>query len=92
MSVLKFLRDWQARREQAKRDAERLDRAVAAFVADSADGVPSASKYPEAAQYRFAWKRAVVLEQIYGERSDSQRVTFYRRVAKRIASAYYEIS
>ena len=90
--LLKFFRDWQFRREQRRLERERSEASVAAFVADSEPDAPTASKHPEAAKYRFAWKRAVALQEIYAERSDAARVEFYTRVRKRLAEAYFAVA
>ena len=90
--MLKFLRNWQLRREQQRLERERFESSVAAFVADSEPDVPSAPKYPEAAKYRFAWKRAVALQEIYAERSDAAQVEFYTKARKRITEAYFAVA
>jgi hypothetical protein len=90
--LLKFVRDWRSRREQARLERARFESSVAAFVDDSEPDAPSASKYPDAAKYRFAWKRAVALQEIYAERSDKTRVEFYSRVRRRIAEAYFAVA
>ena len=84
--MLKFLQRWRAGREQARIERQRFESFVAAFANDSEMDSPSASKHPEAAKYRFAWKRAVVLEGIYAERSDEAQVVLYKRVQERLAS------
>jgi hypothetical protein len=48
--------------------------------------------YPQAANYRFAWKRAVALQEIYADRSDQTQVEYYQRVRKRLAEVYFAIA
>jgi len=87
-----FFRDWRFRRDQARLERAQFESSVAAFVADSEPDAPSASKYPEAANYRFAWKRAVALQEIFAERSDQAKVEYYQRVRKRLAEAYFAVA
>ena len=90
--LLKFFREWRSRRERARLERAQFESSDAAFVADSEPDAPSASKYPEAAKYRFAWKRTVALHEIYAERSDQTQVEYYQRVRKRLAEAYFAVA
>ena len=90
--MVTFFRKWRSRRERARRERAQFESSVAAFVADSEPDAPSASKYPEAAKYRYAWKRAVALQEIYAERSDQTQVEYYQRVRKRLAEAYFAVA
>ena len=90
--MLKFFRFWQSRREQARRERAEFESSVSAFVADSEPDAPSASKYPDAAKYRFAWKRAVAIQEICADRSDEAQVEYYRRVRRRVAEAYMAVA
>ena len=90
--MLEFIRRWRARREQAAIDRAAFDRAVDAFVGETRPFVPVAHKHPEAALYRHAWKRAVALQEIYQDRSDSERVDYYGRVRRKLAAAYHAVA
>ena len=85
--VLDFIRRWRERREEAAIERGNFERTVEEFIADTRPFAPVAAKYPEAALYRHAWKRAVALQEIYQERSDASRATHDERVRKRLASA-----
>ena len=86
-----FIRRWRERREQAAAERANFERAVDEFVADTKPFVPVTLKYPEAALYRHAWKRAVALQEIYQERADTNRAAYYQRVRSKLASAYQAI-
>jgi len=90
--LLRLFREWRLERERARLERERFEAWVAAFVADSEPDAPLASRHPAAAKYRFAWKRAVALQEIYAERSDQGQVDFYRKVRSRLADAYYAVA
>lgn len=90
--MLDFIRQWRGRREAAAIERATFERTVKEFVADTRPFVPVAAKYPEAALYRHAWKRAVALQEIYQERSDASRAAYYERARKSLASAYHAVA
>lgn len=90
--MLDFIRRWRERREEAAIERANFERTVQEFIADTRPSVPVAAKYPEAALYRHAWKRAVALQEIYQERSDASRAAYYERVRRRLVNAYQAVA
>lgn len=90
--VRNFIKRWREERATAAIERAHFERAVDDFVAETKPLMPAAPNYPEAALYRYAWKRAVALELIYKERSDESRALFFGQVQKRVGSAYYAVA
>ena len=88
MENMEFIRtlveNWKAKRE-AKAAAKRtLAASFFAFVDETRPLTPKAEKYPQAALYRHAWKRAVVLADIAAEsysEADVELFTSFRELA-----------
>ena len=58
VTILDFFRRWRKKRAKAAIERAQFERTVEDFVLDTKPLVPTAPKYPEAALYRYAWKRA----------------------------------
>ena len=71
------LRNLRERREQRKAKRLALEAAFKEFVAESGKTVPPAPRYPEAALYRHAWRRAAARVYIFQQLGDEGKVKHY---------------
>jgi len=89
---MKWLKRWRDARAKAAAERARVRALFESFLIQTKRLVPRAPKYPDAALYRHAWKRAVVLEILYQGQSDETRASLYREFQKLAAGRYYRVA
>ncbi len=89
---MRFIQAWRERRAEAAAERKRIERLFLEFVEETRSLAPKAKKHPEAALYRHAWKRAVVLEVMYQEQADDERASLYREFQEIAGDQYYPVA
>lgn len=92
MGIKTWMDNW--KRKQAERAAEqkRLDDLFEKFLAETEPLTPKASKHPQAALFRHAWKRATVLSFLYDKLSDSKKCELYKKFTEIAAKRYFKVA
>lgn len=62
------------------------------FIAECEENVPYAPKNPQAALYRFAWRRGIILERIYQEKDLKKEALLVRGHKGISANKYHEVA
>lgn len=89
---MRFIQAWRERRAEAEAEHRQLERLFLEFVEETRPLAPKAKKHSEAALYRHAWKRAVVLEVMYQEQSDDKHASLYRKFQEIAGDQYYPVA
>lgn len=90
--IADLIKDWKARREIKAAAKREMMASFAAFIEETRPLAPRAEKYPEAALYRHAWKRAVVLEDIAVKSNSADDVTRWRQFQEWAGENYYGVA
>ena len=90
--IREFFRRWREKRAQAAVERARVQELFESFVQETKPLVPRAPKHPEAALFRHAWKRAVVLEILYQRLNDEENICLYRDFQELASERYYRIA
>ena len=86
------LKRWREARVHAKTERARVGLKFESFLNETKPYVPAAPKYPEAALFRHAWKRAAVLEIIYQRAADEPTAALYRGFQELASKQYYRVA
>lgn len=89
---MQFFKRWQETRREAAAEKARVERLFDSFVEETRPLTPRARKHREAAVYRHAWKRAVVLELLHQRESDETKASLYRQFQKLAADVYFGVA
>lgn len=92
MGIFSFIDKWKEKRSRRAVERERFEKLFQVFLNETKRLVPKAPKYPEAALFRHAWKRAAVLEIYYQARSDVTNAEQYCTFQKMASSRYFPIA
>src|SRR3990167_9000365 len=87
MSIKSFIENWKKRRLERAEARKRLEELFVIFLLETKPMTPKASKHPEAALYRHAWKRAIALSFLF-DKSNSERSELYKNFAQIAAKKY----
>lgn len=87
-----FLDKWKEHRHERAAEKAWLEEQFQIFLKKTQPLVPSAPKYPQAALYRHAWKRATILELIYKRMENLKLAATYSKMAEIAAKNYYGVA
>ena len=79
-------------REKRKREEEYFKQNWKTFIEESKLTTPAAPKHPQAALFRHAWIRAVILENIYAERNELEKKSLYKGLGDLSAEKYHAVA
>lgn len=92
MSIKSFIHDWKARRIERAEKQRKINELFDGFLTETKPLTPKAPKHFEAALYRHAWKRAVVLSLMFEESKNPEKHNLYVSFAKLAAEKYNRIA
>ena len=92
MSIKSFIENWKKRRLERAEARKRLEELFEKFLLETKPMTPKASKHPEAALYRHAWKRAVAISFLFDKTSNQERSELYKDFAQIAAKKYSRIA
>lgn len=87
-----FIEKWKIKRAERAEERKRVEELFDKFLLETEPLTPKASKHPEAALYRHAWKRAVALSFIFEKASDSDKSKLYKDFAQIAAKRYSRVA
>ena len=88
MSIKSFIDNWKKKRLERAEAQKRLEELFDKFLLETKPLTPKASKHPEAALYRHAWKRAVAISFLFDKTSNQERSELYKDFARLAAKKY----
>lgn len=92
MGLRNLINNWKKKRAERAIERERINYLFEQFLIETRPLTPKASKYPEAALLRHAWKRAAILSYLFRDIPDSERGYLYKNFAEIAARKYYRIA
>lgn len=92
MGIRSFIDGWKKKRLERVIERKRLNDLFEKFLIETQPLTPKASKYPEAALFRHAWKRAAILSYLFKDIPNSEKGYLYSNFAKIAAERYYRIA
>lgn len=92
MGIKSFINNWKIKRAERVEMQRRLNELFELFLNETRPLTPKAPKNAEAALYRHAWKRAVVISLIFDESKDSEKHDLYSSFARLAAEKYNRIA
>lgn len=90
--IADFIKNWKHRREREAAAKRKIMACFAEFIEETRPLAPKATKHPEAALYRHAWKRAVVLADIAAKSNDTEAVEEYEQFQQLAGRKYYAVA
>ncbi len=92
MSIKSFIENWKKKRLERAEARKHLEELFDKFLLETKPLTPKASKHPEAALYRHAWKRAVAISFLFDKTSNQERSELYKDFARLAAKKYSRIA
>jgi len=92
MGIKSFIENWKRKRVARAEARKRIEELFEKFLLETKPLTPKASKHPEAALYRHAWKRAVVLSYLFKKTLNSERAELYKNFAQIAAKRYSRVA
>ncbi|MBI4929499.1 MAG: hypothetical protein HY841_01965 [Bacteroidetes bacterium] len=92
MSIKSFIENWKRKRAERAEERKRIEALFDKFLLETKPLTPKASKHPEAALYRHAWKRAVALSYLFEKTSNSEKSELYKNFAQIAAKKYSRVA
>lgn len=92
MGIKAFIENWKKKRFERKRERERLNNLFEQFLLETKPLTPRASKHPEAALLRHAWKRAVIRSFLFKDIPNSEKGYQYNKFAEIAAKRYSQVA
>ncbi|MBI2640199.1 MAG: GIY-YIG nuclease family protein [Candidatus Sungbacteria bacterium] len=92
MGIRTFIDNWKKKRAERAIERKRLNDLFEKFLIETRPLTPKASKYPEAALLRHAWKRAAILAYLFKDIPNSEKDYLYKNFAEIAAKKYYRIA
>lgn len=92
MSIKSFFENWKRKRAERAETRKRVEALFEKFLLETKPLTPKASKHPEAALYRHAWKRAVALSYLFEKTSNSEKSELYKNFAQIAAKKYSRVA
>lgn len=92
MSIKSFLENWKRKRAERVEARKRVEALFEKFLLETKPLTPKASKHPEAALYRHAWKRAVALSYLFEKTSNLEKSELYKNFAQIAAKKYSRVA
>ena len=90
--IKSFIENWKKKRLERAEARKRLEELFDKFLLETKPLTPKASKHPEAALYRHAWKRAVAISFLFDKTSNQERSELYKDFARLAAKKYSRIA
>jgi predicted GIY-YIG superfamily endonuclease len=90
--IADFIKDWKRRRATEAAAKRQMVTSYADFIKETRPLAPQAEKHPEAALYRHAWKRAVVLEDIAVASNSADYMNKYKQFQELAGRNYYAVA
>lgn len=92
MGIKSFINNWKIRRIERAEKQRKINELFDGFLTETKPLTPKAPKHREAALYRHAWKRAVVLSLLFEESQNSEKHDLYVAFAKLAATKYNRVA
>lgn len=92
MSIKSFIHNWKSRRIEHAEKLRKINELFDGFLTETKPLTPKAPKHHEAALYRHAWKRAVVLSLLFEESKNPEKHDLYVAFAKLAAAKYNKVA
>jgi len=92
MSIKSFIENLKRKQAERAEARKRIEELFEKFLLETKPLTPKASKHPEAALYRHAWKRAVALSYLFEKTSNSERSELYKNFAQITAKRYSRVA
>jgi len=92
MGIRSFIEKWKHGRLERAEARKRLEELFERFLLETRPLTPKASKHPEAALYRHAWKRAVAISFLFDKTSNQERSELYKDFARIAAKKYSRVA
>lgn len=92
MGLRSFINNWKKKRVERTIERARLNGLFEKFLIETRPLTPKASKHPEAALLRHAWKRAAILSELFKDIPNSEKDYLYSNFAEIAAERYYRIA
>ena len=80
------------KRAEKRAEEARVNALFEEFLEETKPHTPRATKHPQAALYRHAWKRAVILSFLFKDIPNSDRHYLFEKFAKIAAKKYYRVA
>lgn len=87
-----FIKNWKKKRLERGQEQKRLNELFEQFLLETKPLTPKASKHPEAALLRHAWKRAIIRSFLFKDTSDSEKGYQYNKFAEIAAKRYSQVA
>ena len=92
MSIKSFIHNWKIKRAERAEKQRKLNELFENFLTETKPLTPKASKHSEAALYRHAWKRSVVLSLLFEESRNPEQHDLYLAFVKLATEKYSRIA
>src|SRR3989338_10144682 len=92
MGLRSFIDNWKIKRVERAIERKRLNDLFEKFLIETQPLTTKASKHPEAALLRHAWKRAAILSFLFKDIPNSEKGYLYKNFAEIAAKRYYRIA
>lgn len=92
MGIKSLIDGWKRKKAEKVAEKERVFNLFEEFLIETKPLTPKASKYPEAALLRHAWKRAAILSYLFNDIPNSERHYLYKQFAEIASKKYYRIA
>lgn len=92
MSIKSFFENWKRKRAERAEARKRVEALFEKFLLETKPLTPKATKHPEAALYRHAWKRAVALNYLFEKASNPEKSELYKNFAQIAAKKYSRVA
>lgn len=88
-----FAPGWKSRRADAAVKRAEVEATYQSFLQETRPLAPTAEKHPEAALYRHAWKRALVLEILYDKHlKDAAKLEYFKNIQECARRDYFRVA
>jgi hypothetical protein len=92
MGVKSLIENWKKKRTERAEEQKRINDLFERFLLETKPLTPKASKHPQAALYRHAWKRSVALILLFKDSKNPESEILYKKFADIAAKRYDEIA
>ena len=92
MGLRSFIDNWKIKRVERAIERKRLNDLFEKFLIETQPLTPKASKHPEAALLRHAWKRASILSYLFKDIPNSEKGYLFSNFAKIAATRYSRVA
>lgn len=92
MNIKSFFENWKRKRAERAEVRKHVEALFEKFLLETKPLTPKASKHPEAALYRHAWKRAIAISYLFEKTSNSEKGELYKNFAQIAAKKYSRVA